>query len=115
MSIAIRESQRDSVSQPRVAESARLPWVTRSIDGQPQRGCVSGFTPIRRNPVGVDEQLIRDPRVVASLQPWANGLCPVGASRVLARHYGFTAEELDFILNYDIKYHLGRDPEAEDE
>ena len=28
---------------------------------------------------------------------------------VLARHYGFTAEELDFILNYDIKYRLGRD------
>ncbi len=29
--------------------------------------------------------------------------------RVLARHYGFTAEELDFIINYDIKYRLGRD------
>jgi hypothetical protein len=29
--------------------------------------------------------------------------------RVLARHYGFTAEELDFILNYDIKYRLGRE------
>ena len=27
--------------------------------------------------------------------------------RVLAAHYGFTAEELDFILNYDIKYRLG--------
>ena len=27
---------------------------------------------------------------------------------VLARHYGFTSEELDFILNYDIKYRLGR-------
>jgi hypothetical protein len=26
--------------------------------------------------------------------------------RVLARHYGFTAEELDYILNYDIKYRL---------
>lgn len=24
-------------------------------------------------------------------------------------HYGFAAEELDFILNYDIKYRLGRD------
>ena len=33
--------------------------------------------------------------------------------RVLARHYGFTAEELDFILNYDIKYRLGRDVEEE--
>jgi len=27
---------------------------------------------------------------------------------VLAEHYGFTAEELDFILNYDLKYRLGR-------
>jgi len=34
---------------------------------------------------------------------------------ILARHYGFTAEELDFILNYDIKYRLGRDTEAEEE
>ena len=34
--------------------------------------------------------------------------------RVLARHYGFTAAELDFILNYDIKYRLGRDTGEED-
>ena len=33
----------------------------------------------------------------------------------LARHYGFTPEELDFIINYDIKYRLGRDSETEDE
>ncbi len=26
---------------------------------------------------------------------------------VLAKHYGFTEEELDFIINYDIKYRLG--------
>ena len=35
--------------------------------------------------------------------------------RVLARHYSFTAEGLDFILNYDIKYRLGRDPESDAE
>jgi len=34
---------------------------------------------------------------------------------VLARHYGFTEEELDFIVNYDIKYRMGRDSEGEDE
>ena len=34
---------------------------------------------------------------------------------VLAGHYGFTAEELDFILNYDIKYRLGRDTEDEED
>ncbi len=42
--------------------------------------------------------------------------------RVLAAHYGFTDEELDFIPsarlragNYDIKYRMGRDAEADDE
>ena len=29
--------------------------------------------------------------------------------RVLAHHYGFTDEELDFIINYDIKYRMGRE------
>ena len=27
--------------------------------------------------------------------------------KVLAKHYGFTEEELDFIINYDIKYRMG--------
>lgn len=31
--------------------------------------------------------------------------------RVLARHYEFTEEELDFIINYDIKYRMGRSAE----
>ena len=26
---------------------------------------------------------------------------------LLAEHYGFTQEELDFIINYDIKYRMG--------
>ncbi len=33
--------------------------------------------------------------------------------RVLAKHYGFTDEELDFIINYDIKYRMGREAEEE--
>ncbi len=28
---------------------------------------------------------------------------------LLAKHYGFTDEELDFIINYDIKYRMGQD------
>ena len=28
--------------------------------------------------------------------------------RILAKHYGFTDEELDFIVNYDIKYRMGQ-------
>ena len=31
----------------------------------------------------------------------------------LARHYGFTDEELDFIVNYDIEYRLGADVDEE--
>ena len=27
--------------------------------------------------------------------------------KVLAAHYGFSEEELDFIINYDIKYRMG--------
>jgi hypothetical protein len=32
----------------------------------------------------------------------------------LAQHYGFTDEELDFIINYDIKYRMGRDDGEEE-
>lgn len=35
--------------------------------------------------------------------------------RVLAQHYGFTDEELDFIINYNIKYRMGRDVEEVEE
>ena len=34
---------------------------------------------------------------------------------VLAKHYGFTDEELDFIRNYDIKYRLGADADEDEE
>ena len=50
--------------------------------------------------------------------PWAVLFRPVGASAsdtVLAGHSGFTEEELDFILNYDIKYRLGRGMEIDEE
>ncbi|MCL5998338.1 MAG: hypothetical protein M1546_20145, partial [Chloroflexi bacterium] len=35
--------------------------------------------------------------------------------RVLAQHYGFTDEELDFIINYDIKYRMGDELEGQDD
>ena len=34
--------------------------------------------------------------------------------KVLAKHYGFTEEELDFIINYDIKYRMGDELESND-
>ena len=33
---------------------------------------------------------------------------------VLAKHYGFTDEELDFIINYDIKYRMGDELNSDD-
>lgn len=33
---------------------------------------------------------------------------------VLGAHYGFTEEELDFIINYDIKYRMGKELESEE-
>lgn len=35
--------------------------------------------------------------------------------RVLAKHYGFTDEELDFIINYDMKYRTSADAGADDD
>jgi hypothetical protein len=35
--------------------------------------------------------------------------------KVLAKHYGFTDEELDFIINYDIKYRMGRENQGGEE
>jgi len=32
-----------------------------------------------------------------------------------AEHYGFTEEELDFIIDYDIKHRMRTDSDAEDE
>ncbi|HEY9701414.1 MAG TPA: Eco57I restriction-modification methylase domain-containing protein, partial [Allocoleopsis sp.] len=34
--------------------------------------------------------------------------------KILAQHYGFTEEELDFIINYDIKYRMGKDSEEDE-
>ena len=35
--------------------------------------------------------------------------------RALAGHYQFNDEDLDFIINYDIKYRIGREAESEEE
>ena len=34
---------------------------------------------------------------------------------ILAWHYGFTDEELDFIINYDIKYRMGKQQGMDDD
>ena len=35
--------------------------------------------------------------------------------RVLAKHYNFTEEELDYIINYDIKYRMGKELEGNED
>ncbi len=32
---------------------------------------------------------------------------------ILSKHYSFSHEELDFIINYDIKYRMGKELEGE--
>jgi hypothetical protein len=34
-------------------------------------------------------------------------------NKVLAKHYDFNKGELDFIINYDIKYRMGKELEGE--
>jgi hypothetical protein len=81
VNFTVPESQRDSSIQPRVGEPASLPWVTRCFASQPQRGCIT-FATERCNPVGVENILEQLPRVVASLQPWAELRYPVGIMRL---------------------------------
>ena len=38
-----------------------------------------------------------------------------GPTAGLAKHYGLTDEELDFIINYDIKYRMGLDADESEE
>jgi hypothetical protein len=54
---------------------------------------------------------MQEPRIV--LVPGAGAIIN-GIDRVLARRYGLTAVELDFIINHDINYRLGRDAGQEE-
>jgi hypothetical protein len=54
-----------------------------------------------------------DTLTVQCIYPKASKPIADQIDHALARHYGFSDEELDFILNYDIKYRLGRDAEEE--
>ncbi len=47
------------------------------------------------------------PRIIEVLHPGLSLETIHEIDRVLAQHYGFTDEELDFIINYDIKYRMG--------
>jgi hypothetical protein len=65
-----------------------------------------------------EERVMRfahDTLTVQSIIPKRSKAIIDDIDRVLARHYGFSDEELDFIINYDIKYRMGDELEAIDE
>ena len=80
--------------------------------------------------VGLGEDLMQDLRVNSSnrtmrfrhdtltvqcIYPKASKPIIDAIDRLLATHYGFTEEELDFIINYDIKYRMGVDTKGDEE
>ena len=99
-------------------QSTATPWVGRprmGISPERARQCSGPASPASLcRPFRAGLLSACPPRAL----PWAVIFRPVGASAsdtVLAGRYGFTEEELDFILNYDIKYRLGRSSDSEDE
>ena len=65
----------------------------------------------------VNQQYIRSKKQISifeSFNPSKSKQIIDEIDKVLAWHYGFTEEELDFIINYDIKYRLGYELEKED-
>ena len=46
-------------------------------------------------------------RTIQTFQPRQSKPIIDEIDRVLATHYSFTDEELDFIINYDVKYRMG--------
>jgi len=74
-----------------------------------RRASVALEESFRRNTTAVRKSgLLIDSVDVSKAKP-----CIDPIDRILAAHYGFTDEELDFIINYDIKYRLGADSDEE--
>ncbi len=53
-------------------------------------------------------------RHIQSFQPRLSKPILDEIDSTLAKHYGFTDEELDFIINYDIKYRMGQGTEGDE-
>ena len=76
-SFSMIQSQRDCITQPSVAELARLRWVHESeIFSYPER--VASTRSDDATPLGLMDLSIRLPRVARSSQPWAERWNPVG-------------------------------------
>jgi hypothetical protein len=63
--------------------------------------------------VGVENRKSGDRIEVARYWPQYSKAIIDNIDRVLADHFGLTEQELDFIINYDIKYRMGRNTEGD--
>jgi hypothetical protein len=61
------------------------------------------------------ENILRNISTALDLSPKAANSIFEEVNSVLASTFGFTCEDLGFILNYDMKYRFGLDPENEEE
>ena len=70
---------------------------------------------LERNSVERTMRFSHDKLTVQCIYPKASKRIIDKIDTVLARHYGFTGEELDFIINYDIKYRVGAEDASDEE
>ena len=70
---------------------------------------------LERNSVERTMRFSYDTLTVQCIYPKASKPIIDKIDTVLARHYGFTNEELDFIINYDIKYRVGAEDDSDEE
>jgi len=70
---------------------------------------------LRKNSENRTMRFKHDTLTVQCIHPKASKPIIDKIDRVLAKHYGFTDEELDFIINYDIKYRMGQDAGEDEE
>jgi hypothetical protein len=68
---------------------------------------------LRKNSVTRTMRFRHDTLTVQCMYPKASKPIIDDIDRSLARHYKFTDEELDFIINYDVKYRTGRERNGE--
>ena len=88
-----------------------FPVVYESIDSQTnkklQKLCVSLMKELQDNAIMTDAVYRTGDVSFAQYLPAKSKPIIDEIDKVLALHYGFTEEELDFIINYDIKYRMG--------
>ena len=70
---------------------------------------------LQRNSVERTMRFSHDTLTVQCIHPKASKPIIDEIDAVLAKHYGLTHAELDFVVNYDIKYRVGSDDDGDEE